>query len=79
MRNPTKMLSTALAAIMLISAVSVSTPASAWGRYGGAAGAAIWAMAAAGAVRLGVTAAVGAAAAGAAVVGVMVAPGWDWV
>ena len=35
MRNPTKMLSTALAAIMLISAVSVSTPASAWGRYGG--------------------------------------------
>jgi hypothetical protein len=34
MRNSTKMFSTALAAIMLISAVSVSTPASAWGRYG---------------------------------------------
>jgi hypothetical protein len=38
MRNSGKMLTTTLAAIMLASAVSVSTPASAWGRYGWAGG-----------------------------------------
>lgn len=45
MKSSRKLLTTALAATMLVGALSVSTPASAWHRWGWGPGVGYWAMA----------------------------------